>query len=174
MMRAIVVLAMLILGAFAHNATAEVFASERYGFSLVSEAIVTSDRATAWVAAVDEIDQWWNPDHTISGDAALLSIDARPLGCFCEATGDGVVHLQVTTVSQGVNLRMTGGLGPLGLMGVNGNMTWEFFDMAAGTKIRFSYMVGGYTPAGLDVFAEPVDHVMSEALQRLQAYIDAH
>ena len=172
-MRAIVVLAMLILGAFARNATAEVIASERYGFSLVSEAIVTSDRAAAWVAAVDEIDKWWNPDHTISGDAALLSIDARPLGCFCEATGGGVVHLQVTTVSQGVNLRMTGGLGPLGLMGVNGNMTWEFFDTAAGTKIRFSYMVGGYTPAGLDVFAAPVDDVISEALQRLQAYIDA-
>ena len=108
----------------------------------------------------------------ISGNAALLSIDARPLGCFCEATGGGVVHLQVTTVSAGVNLRMTGGLGPLGLMGVTGNMTWEFFDTGEGTKIRFSYMVGGYSPDGLDALAEPVDEVIGEALMRLQAYID--
>ena len=171
-MRAIFVVAVLVLGAFAHNTTAEVTARDRYGFSLVHEAIVSADQAAAWIAAVDEIGEWWNPDHTISGNAALLSIDARPLGCFCEATGGGVVHLQVTTVSPGVNLRMTGGLGPLGLMGVNGNMTWEFFDTVKGTKIRFSYMVGGYAPEGLDGFAEPVDHVIGEALQRLQAYID--
>jgi hypothetical protein len=171
-MHAIVIAAVLVLGAFAHNATAEVTAKDRYGFALVHEAIVTADRQAAWVAAVDNIDQWWNPDHTISGNAALLSIDARPLGCFCEATGGGVVHLQVTTVSAGVNLRMTGGLGPLGLMGVTGNMTWEFFDTGEGTKIRFSYMVGGYSPDGLDALAEPVDEVIGEALMRLQAYID--
>jgi hypothetical protein len=172
-MRAFAVLALLVLGASATNATAEVTDKDRYGFSLVHEAIVTSDRDTAWIAAVENIDKWWNPDHTISGDASLLSIDARPLGCFCEATGGGVVHLQVTTVSPGVNLRLTGGLGPLGLMGVSGNMTWEFFDTEAGTKIRFSYAVGGYARDGLDVLAEPVDQVIGEALQRLRAYIDA-
>lgn len=171
-MQVFVAIAVIILGAFAHNATAEVTDKDRYGFSLVHEAIVTADREAAWIAAVDSVDKWWNPDHTISGNAALLSIDARPLGCFCEATGGGVVHLQVTTVSPGVNLRMTGGLGPLGLMGVNGNMTWEFFDTDAGTKIRFSYAVGGYAPDGLDTIAEPVDQVIGEALRRLQAYID--
>jgi hypothetical protein len=79
----------------------------------------------------------------------------------------------VTTVSRDVNLRMTGGLGPLGLMGVNGNMTWEFFDSDGGTKIRFSYAVGGYYPDGLDTIADGVDAVIGEALQRLKAYIDA-
>jgi hypothetical protein len=58
-------------------------------------------------------------------------------------------------------------------MGVSGNMTWEFFDTEAGTKIRFSYAVGGYARDGLDVLAEPVDQVIGEALQRLRAYIDA-
>lgn len=169
-MRSSILIAVLILGAFAHNATAEVTDQDRHGFSLVHEAIVTVDRATAWAAAVDNVHLWWNPDHTISGDASLLSIDARPLGCFCEATGGGVVHLQVTTVSPGVNLRLTGGLGPLGLMGVNGNMTWEFFDTEEGTKIRFSYAVGGYAPEGLDSLAEPVDWVIGDAIQRLQAF----
>ncbi len=171
-MRATVVMALLFVGAIPCNAMAEVTARDRYGFSIVHEAIVSSDRAGAWVAAVDNIAKWWDPDHTISGDASLLSIDARPLGCFCEATGGGVVHLQVTTVSPGVNLRMTGGLGPLGLLGVSGNMTWEFFDTEAGTKIRLSYIVGGYSPDGLESLAEPVDFVLGQALERLQAYID--
>lgn len=163
----------LVLGATSNIASAEVVDADRYGFVLVHEAIVDDTRAGAWAAAVENIGQWWNAEHTISGKATLLSIDARPLGCFCEATGGGVVHLIVTTVSRDVNLRMTGGLGPLGLMGVNGNMTWEFFDTEAGTKIRFSYAVGGYAPDGLDSLAPAVDAVLGEALQRLKAYIDA-
>jgi hypothetical protein len=171
-MRLFSVSAMLILGAFANIATAEVIDADKHGFTLSNEVIVDATRAEAWVAAVDNIDQWWNADHTISGDASLLFIDARPLGCFCENTGGGVVHLMVTTVSQHVNLRLTGGLGPLGLMGVNGNMTWEFFDVDGGTKIRFTYAVGGYSPDGLDSIAGGVDYVIAEALSLLKTYID--
>ncbi len=171
-MRLFSVSAMLILGAFANIATAEVIDADKHGFTLSNEVVVDATRAEAWVAAVDNIDQWWNADHTISGDASLLSIDARPLGCFCENTGGGVVHLMVTTVSQHVNLRMTGGLGPLGLMGVNGNMTWEFFDVDDATKIRFTYAVGGYSPDGLDSIAGGVDYVIAEALSLLKTYID--
>ncbi len=171
-MRLILVSAILFLGAFVNNATAEVTDADKNGFSLLQETTVKADRATAWIAAVDNIDKWWNADHTISGDAALLNIDARPLGCFCENTGGGVVHLLVTTVSPNVNLRMTGGLGPLGLMGVNGNMTWEFFDVEEGTRIRFSYAVGGYSADGLDTISEGVDYVIGDALQRLKTYLD--
>jgi hypothetical protein len=171
-MRLFSVSAMLILGAFANIATAEVIDADKHGFTLSNEVVVDATRAEAWVAAVDNIDQWWNADHTISGDASLLFIDARPLGCFCENTGGGVVHLMVTTVSQHVNLRLTGGLGPLGLMGVNGNMTWEFFDVDGGTKIRFTYAVGGYSPDGLDSIAGGVDYVIAEALSLLKTYID--
>lgn len=172
-MRLIIVIASFVVGASPDIATAEVSDADKHGFTLVQESVVDATRAEAWIAAVDNIDQWWNAEHTISGDASLLSIDARPLGCFCEATGGGVVHLTVTTVSQDVNLRMTGGLGPLGLMGVNGNMTWEFFDAEEGTRIRFSYAVGGYSPNGLDTLAPAVDFVIGEALQRLSSYIDA-
>jgi hypothetical protein len=167
-------LLLIVVGATAGIATAEVTDADRYGFTLVHESVVDATRADAWIAAVENIDQWWNADHTISGNASLLSIDARPLGCFCEATGGGVVHLTVTTVSQDVNLRMTGGLGPLGLMGVNGNMTWEFFDVDEGTRIRFSYAVGGYSPDGLDTIAPAVDFVIGEALQRLSSFVDAN
>ena len=172
-MRFFPVTVLLVVGAMPGIATAEVLDADEHGFTLLQEVTVTATRATAWTAAVENIDKWWNPEHTISGKASLLSIDARPLGCFCEASGGGVVHLLVTTVSRDVNLRMTGGLGPLGLMGVNGNMTWEFFDVDDGTRIRFSYAVGGYSPDGLDSIAPAVDFVLGEALQRLKRYIDA-
>jgi hypothetical protein len=172
-MRFFLVVGVLVVGAQPGIASAEVIDADKHGFTIVQEAIVTGTRATAWIAAVDNIDKWWDAERTISGNASLLSIDARPLGCFCEATGGGVVHLTVTTVSRDVNLRMTGGLGPLGLMGVSGNMTWEFFDVEGGTKIRFSYAVGGYSPDGLDSIAPAVDAVLGEALTRLKYYIDA-
>ena len=103
-----------------------------------------------------------------------MSINARPQGCFCEAIGEhaGVVHLTVTFVNPGVILRLTGGLGPLGLLGVDGNMTWEFFDAEDGTRVRFAYVVGGYRPGGLEELAQPVDVVIGEALQRLKAHVE--
>jgi hypothetical protein len=78
----------------------------------------------------------------------------------------------VTFVNPGIVLRLTGGLGPLGLMGVGGNMTWEFFDAEEGTRVRFTYAVGGYRAGGLGAIALPVDYVIGEALQRLKAYIE--
>jgi hypothetical protein len=97
-----------------------------------------------------------------------------PQGCFCEAIGEhaGVVHMTVTFVNPDVLLRLTGGLGPLGLLGVDGNMTWEFFDADEGTAVRFSYAVGGYRPGGLDEIADGVDNVIGEALQRLKAHAE--
>ncbi len=110
----------------------------------------------------------------MSGDASRLSITAVPQGCFCETFGEGagVVHLMTTMVNPGVIIRLTGGLGPLGLMGVNGNMTWEFETVEGGTKVTFTYAVGGYRKDGLDKVAEPVDYVIGEALARLQAYVE--
>ena len=80
--------------------------------------------------------------------------------------------MTVTFANPTVLLRLTGGLGPLGLLGVDGNMTWEFADGEDGTTIRFSYAVGGYRPGGLDEIAGPVDYVIGEALSRLKAHIE--
>jgi hypothetical protein len=57
-------------------------------------------------------------------------------------------------------------------MGVNGNMTWDFDEADDGTRIRFKYAVGGYTPGGLDQLADPVDAVLGKALVRLKSYIE--
>ena len=153
---------------------AEVTDSASNGFTTVNEVVIEANRVEAWVAAVGEVGKWWSSDHTVSGDAARLSIDATTQGCFCESLGDeaGVVHLSVTTVMPTVMLRMTGGLGPLGLRGVGGNMIWEFEDAEGGTRVRFSYAVGGYMAGGLDQIADAVDYVVGEALDRLKAYVE--
>ena len=157
------------------DASAEVLDAGPGGFSLAHEVVIDADRAEAWQAAVGDIGSWWSSGHTISGDAGNMTIDATPQGCFCEALGPdgGVVHMTVTFVNPNVLIRLTGGLGPLGLMGVDGNMVWEFFDDdVGGTRVKFSYAVGGYMDGGLDTIAGPVDGVIGEALLRLKSYIE--
>jgi uncharacterized protein YndB with AHSA1/START domain len=163
--------ALLMAGA---GAVAEVTDSAESGFTTVHEVLVDAPRARAWQAAVDEIGKWWSDDHTVNGDAGRMTIDGKLQGCFCETfeNGGGIVHMEVTFVNPGIILRLTGGLGPLGLMGVSGNMTWEFFDAPEGTRVRFTYVVGGYRPGGLNAIALPVDYVIGEALARLQAYVE--
>lgn len=155
-------------------AAAEVDSAEAGGFKMVSKVVVDTTREDAWRAAVKDVDKWWSADHTVSGDAARLHINAKPQGCFCEDLGKsaGVVHMTVTMVYPPAVLRLTGGLGPLGLMGVDGNMTWEFDELDGDTQITFTYAVGGYRKGGLGAMAEPVDAVITDALMRLQAYIE--
>lgn len=159
----------------ATDLAAEVLDAAPGGFTIQHEMLITAERLETWEAAIDEVGQWWSDSHTVSGDASRLSIDARPMGCFCERLSgdDGVVHLVVTSVSSNVMLRMTGALGPLGLMGVDGNMTWEFFDDPVGTRVRFTYTVGGYWSKGLDTIAGPVDGVIGEALGLLKAHVES-
>ena len=51
-------------------------------------------------------------------------------------------------------------------------MTWDFEDTDNGTRLRFTYAVGGYMDGGLDQIAPAVDSVLGEALNRLKAYIE--
>ena len=171
-MKPLITLAALLV--FGGGAVAEVTDSAENGFTTVHEVVVDAPRARVWQAAVDEIGEWWSDDHTVNGDAGRMSINGVPQGCFCETFGNGggVVHMTVTFVNPGIILRLTGGLGPLGLMGVDGNMTWEFFDAEEGTRVKFTYAVGGYRPGGLNAIALPVDYVIGEALARMRAYVE--
>ena len=165
---------LILLLLLSQAAIGDVTASAANGFELEHEVVVNAPREVVWQAAVGNVGSWWSSDHTISGDAANLRIEARPLGCFCESVSaqGSVVHLTVSFVNPGGLLRMTGALGPLGLMGVSGNMFWEFFDEGDGTRIKFSYAVGGYHPDGLDKLAPAVDYVIGEALGRLAAWVE--
>lgn len=158
----------------AGNAAAEVTDSAANGFTVRHVVPVKAERARVYAAAVGDVGQWWSSDHTVSGNAANLYITTTVPGCFCESLGEqsGLVHMMVSFVSPGVLVRLTGGLGPLGLMGVAGNMTWEFDESDSGTVVTLQYAVGGYMDGGLDTVAPAVDAVLGEAMQRLKSYVE--
>lgn len=165
------VCAATLLPGFSPWADAEVVDADASGFTIRHSVTIEAARADVYRAVVKHIGDWWSDDHTVSGDASNMYIDAVPLGCFCERLGaGGAVHMTVTFVNPTVMLRLTGGLGPLGLMGVNGNMTWEFEDSNDGTLMTWQYAVGGYRAGGLDKVAPAVDRVLLEQMQRLKLY----
>ena len=112
-------------------ASAEVLDASPVGFSTRTVIETTRSRIEAYDVFIQDIGRWWNPDHTMSGTSAAPYLDARPMGCFCESLGNGagLVHMTVTFANPGVLLRLSGGLGPLGLLGTSGNMTIEFEDI---------------------------------------------
>ncbi len=164
--------ASVLLGALAAG---EVIDAAANGFTVKHSTVVAATRDEVYDAAVQRISEWWSSDHTISGDAGNLYIDAKPHGCFCERLGPdaGLIHLAVTFVNPGTILRFTGGLGPLGLMGVSGNMTWEFEDHENGMQLTLNYAVGGYLNGGLDAVAEAVDGVLVEQIENLRKLVEA-
>jgi hypothetical protein len=156
------------------GALADVADSAPNGFTVVNETVVAAEPDAAFVIATQHVGQWWDSNHTVSGDASRMTIEPRPQGCFCEKLGAdaGLVHLTVTFVNPGTLLRMTGGLGPLGLMGVDGNMLWEFEAVEGGTRVTWTYAVGGYAADGLDTLAPSVDYVLNSALQRFKNFTE--
>ncbi|MEQ1784418.1 MAG: ATPase, partial [Hyphomonadaceae bacterium] len=60
-------------------AHAEVTAKAPDGFAVHIAAVMKLDRDDAWARLVD-IASWWSSDHTYSGDAASLSLDAKAGG----------------------------------------------------------------------------------------------
>jgi len=153
---------------------AEVLDSANNGFTVRHSVMISTDRQTVYQTVVGKIGEWWSSDHTVSGDAANLFLTDTLSGCFCERLGEGagLVHLSVSFVNPGVMLKLTGGLGPLGLMGTAGNMTWEFDDAESGTVVTMQYAVGGYMPGGLDTVADAVDGVLVEQLTRLKSLLE--
>jgi hypothetical protein len=120
------------------------------------------------------IGEWWNSQHTFSGDAHNLSIEEKPMGCFCEklSGGGAVRHLELVYLAPGKLLRFSGGLGPLGAMAVAGTFTVQFTAADGGTRIDVTYAVGGYAPTGLDALAPAVDTVLTEQLTRFKNYVE--
>jgi len=161
-----------LLFAAAAAAGAEVVDVGDNGFAVRETATVSTDAAKAWAAVVD-VGKWWDPAHTYSGDAANLSIDPRPQGCWCEKLPGraGVEHLTVVFADPGKLLRLSGGLGPLQSMAVAGVMTFSFTPVEKGTTVELTYSVGGYSRGGFKDLAPGVDAVLRAQLERYQRYV---
>ncbi|MBV9608021.1 MAG: SRPBCC family protein, partial [Acidobacteria bacterium] len=122
------------------SAGAEVADSAANGFTVKITTQIQAAPAEVY-RRILRIGDWWNPEHTYSGDSHNLSIEPRADGCFCEKlpNGGGVRHMNVVLLMPGEMLRMSGGLGPLGQMGLAGSMTFTLEPAGAGTKLGFTY-----------------------------------
>src|SRR5215471_13512061 len=107
-------MAVALLLAGASLASADIVNAATAGFTVKIVESVPAPAARVYQVLTERIGSWWDKDHTWSGNAANLSIDARPGGCFCERLpGGGVQHMIVIYADRGKLLRMSGGIGPL-------------------------------------------------------------
>ena len=133
---------------------------------------VEASPTQVYQAFVGNIGSWWHPDHTFSGEARNMSIDAAPSGCLCEKLpAGGIRHLTVVYVEAGKMIRLVGGLGPLQAEAVSGSMTWSFEPQDGGTQLSVTYKVSGSAGSKLDEWAPAVDGVLSQAAGRLVRFV---
>lgn len=158
----------------ASGAPAAVIESSAHGFELKNEATVAAAPDRVFAALSRRVGRWWDPEHTYSGDARNMRIDARPGGCFCEQIpGKGAIeHLRVVYVSKNESLRLSGALGPLQQWGVAGALSWSLKADGANTVVTQVYSVGGFRPGGFAELAPVVGQVLETQLQRLKRYVE--
>ena len=96
-MRTLMISAALIFG-MATPAAAEVVSRGEDTFTLKFSAR-TEYGPGRIVRSLEGLPNWWDPAHTYTGDAANLSLDLRPGGCWCEKLADGTDFDHGRTVS---------------------------------------------------------------------------
>lgn len=157
----------------ARGACAEIVSAGPNGFSLRHTAETPNVAPPVIWAALSDIAKWWDPEHTYSGDARNLTLEPVVRGCFCEKLGlyAGIEHGTVVYAQPAKTLRINGALGPLQEFGITGAMTWQIDAAAGGSRITFTYNVGGYADRPLADWAPIVDEVLGGQLQRLARYV---
>ena len=157
--------------ALAAPANAVVVGADSHGFELRHTLDLPVAPAQA-IAAFGQIGSWWSKDHTYSGDAARLTLQLRPGGCWCEQLdgGGGIEHMRVAYVQPGERVVMTGGLGPLLYEGTSGVMDVQAKKTPAGSQLMINYRVAGFARGnGMDM-ALLVDGVLRTQVERLRAF----
>ena len=165
--------AFLALAMLAAPASAEVVSAGPNGFHIrqTAQIVVPTDKA---FASFGRIGEWWNKEHTYSGNAANLSLSLTPGGCFCERfpAGGGIEHMRVIYVAPGEVIRMSGALGPFQQHGLAGSLTWRLASATGGTTLSLAYSIGGFMEGGFDRLAPAADAMLGEQVQRLKLFVE--
>jgi len=119
-------------------------------------------------------ESWWNPQHTFSGNAANLSLDAKAGSCLCETmpNGGSVQHLVVVFADPGSTLRLRGAMGPFQAQGVDGALTFTLKPADGGTDLVLDNNVGGFVKGGFGKWPEAADGMLSDLAVRLKFYVE--
>lgn len=167
-MRAILIAAALVLTA--QPAAAEVVARSENGFTLRFVAQVAAD-ADRIPASLEALPQWWDGAHSYTGEAANLSLDLKPGGCWCEKMPDGTNfdHGRTTSVEPD-RMLFHAPFGPLRGRTTRADleMTWE--PGTEGLTLVWTMTVEG---AGVGAMADPVDGVMGAGFRRWTQHLTA-
>lgn len=164
---------LLSAASFAH---ADVADSSDLGFTVKVAVNIAAPPQQVYDRLVQNVGDWWNSMHTFTGDAHNLTLDDKPMGCFCERRPNGaggIRHMEVTNVEHGKTLVLSGTLGPLESLAATGTMTIQLAPMGDGTKVAVGYSVAGYLPAGMKTWAAPVDSVLTEQFTRLKSFVES-
>lgn len=159
---------------FAAPASAEVLSADDHGFEIQNSVNLVVPQQQAF-AAFGQIGQWWNKEHTYSGDAKRLSLQMRPGGCFCEPldNGGGIEHMRVTYLQPGERMVLTGSLGPLLYQATTGVMDIKVDRIAGGSRVTMNYKAAGFAKGGAAAMATLVDQVLADQLKRYRVYAAA-
>jgi hypothetical protein len=166
--------AMFVLASLqAQRGSADVASVANNGFE-IREMAHTAASPDKVYAALLQPALWWSSDHTFSGNAANLVLEARAGGCWCERlpNGGSVEHLRVVFVSPGKTLRLRGALGPFQGLAVDGVMSWTLKAAANGTDISLTYAIGGYAKDGFDELSKAADQVLGQQIEHLKTSVD--
>lgn len=152
---------------------AEVVDSSAGGFT-VKETLTIQAAPQEVYRRILRVGDWWNSQHTFSGEAHNLSIEEKAGGCFCEKlpNGGGVKHMEVVNLTPGKTIVMHGALGPLQTLAATGSMAIQVSAAEGGAKLEVTYAVAGYMAGGMNALAAPVDGVLKEQVTRLKSYVE--
>ena len=156
----------LTLASASHGTVSDVASN---GFTLTIDTHIAAPPDKVYAALI-EPGRWWSSDHTFSGDAKNMHLDAKAGGCWCEAlpNGGSVVHLIVVYVDPGKAVRLRGELGPFQGLAVDGAMTWKLKPTADGTDLSATYVLGGYNKDGFAELSKAADGVLTTQFGRLK------
>jgi hypothetical protein len=152
-------------------AVAEVVSADPHGFEVLETVNLVVPINQAY-AAFGRLGNWWNSDHSYSGDARNIRLALQPGGCMCESNpkGGGVEHMRVAVVMPNERIVMTGSLGPLLYEAASGVMDVKFDKNAGGTKVTLNYRAAGFANANADKMAPLVDSVLADQMKRFRTF----
>lgn len=164
-------LPLIALSMIAIPANAEVVSSSPNGFEVQEVVNLVVPQPQAY-ANFGQIGRWWNKEHTYSGDAARMTLQLRPGGCFCEPLegGGGIEHMRVTYLKPGEQIVLTGSLGPLLYQATAGVMDVKFERIAGGTRVTMNYRAAGFAKGDGDKMAPLVDQVLADQMKRYRSF----
>ena len=147
---------------------AEVVTSAPDHFALKLEAQSELSVGETWARLI-EPSEWWQSDHTYSGDASNLSLDPQAGGLWREEwEGGSVWHGTVLQAQPESSLVLSAPFGPLQGLAVTSIWTISLAPTeTGGTKITFDHVTNGTMASGLDALAPAVDFVKQQAIESL-------